>query len=206
MSRSDPEGILPTYRRQAGAWDRGRPTVLFEQPWLDRFAALLPPGGRVLDLGCGTGVPIARWLMDRGFAVTGIDGAPEMLELARAHLPEAEWIETDMRTLALDRRFDGIVAWDSFFHLTPDAQRAMFPIFAAHLAPGGALMFTSGPAAGEAWGRVGTEPVYHASLAPEDYVALMAAEGLALRGYLAEDPDCDRHTVWLARHTDDRTG
>ncbi|QPH55065.1 class I SAM-dependent methyltransferase [Pontivivens ytuae] len=206
MSRSDPDDILSTYRRQAATWDRGRPTGVFEQPWLNRLAALLPSGGHVLDLGCGSGVPIARWLMQRGFAVTGVDGAPEMLELARAHLPEAEWIEADMRTLALDRRFDGIVAWDSFFHLTPDAQRAMFPIFAAHLAPGGALMFTSGPAAGEAWGRVGGEPVYHASLDPEEYVALMAAEGLTLRGYLAEDPDCDRHTVWLARRADGSTG
>ena len=50
-----------------------------------------------------------------------------------------------MRKLALQRKFSGILAWDSFFHLCHDDQRRMFPVFRAHAAPKAALMFTSGP-------------------------------------------------------------
>ena len=187
--RPGPEEIPATYARQAKAWDRGRARAFFERGWLEMAARGLAPGASVLDLGCGAGEPVAGWLIGQGFALTGVDAAPEMLALSRARFPGAEWICADMRGLDLGRRFELIVAWDSFFHLAPAAQRAMFPVFAAHLAPGGRLLFTSGPAAGEVWGRVGTEAVYHASLAPEAYAALLAQNGMDLRAFIAEDED-----------------
>jgi SAM-dependent methyltransferase len=187
------------YADAAGAWDRRRSRALFERGWLERFRALVPPGAAVLDLGCGTGDPVAAWLIAAGHPVVGIDFAEPMLAIARARFPGAEWRAGDMRELALGRRFGGIVAWDSFFHLTADEQRAMFPHFAAHLAPGGALLFTAGPAAGEAMGEVEGRPVYHASLSPAEYAGLMEAHGLAPRAFVAEDPDCAGHSVWLAR-------
>ena len=67
------------------------------------------------------------------------------------------------------------------------------------MAPGGALRFTSGREDGEAVGRVAGAPVYHASLAPAEYARLLEAAGLGLRAFISEDPDCDRHSVWLAR-------
>jgi hypothetical protein len=104
-----------------------------------------------------------------------------------------------MRSLSLDRRFDGILAWNSFFHLTCDDQRRMFPIFRAHAAPGAALMFTSGPRHGEAVGSYRGEPLYHASLDEADYRALLDEFGFDVVSYVAEDPACNGHTVWLAR-------
>ncbi|WP_102225456.1 class I SAM-dependent DNA methyltransferase [Acidimangrovimonas sediminis] len=194
-----PDAIPDTYRRQAMRWDTDRARSFFEKGWLLRATEGLAPGAQALDLGCGAGEPIASWLIAQGYALTGADVADEMLALARDRFPQAEWIRADMRTLSLGRQFDLIVAWDSFFHLSPAAQRQMFPIFARHLSPGGRLLFTSGPAAGEAWGRVGEEAVYHASLAAGEYASLLTDNGLNLRGYLAEDADCDRHSVWLAQ-------
>ncbi|MDE2362443.1 MAG: hypothetical protein KGM42_07170 [Hyphomicrobiales bacterium] len=104
-----------------------------------------------------------------------------------------------MRTLRLARTFDGLLAWDSFFHLARAAQRAMFPVFAAHAAPGAPLMFTSGPQDGEAIGAMFGESLYHASLAPRDYRNLLEANGFAVVAHAAEDPDCGGHTVWLAQ-------
>jgi hypothetical protein len=66
---------------------------------------------------------------------------------------QALWVEADMRRLVLPFRFDAIVAWDSFFHLTGDEQRGMFPMFRKHIATGGLLRFTSGPRDGEAIGE-----------------------------------------------------
>jgi hypothetical protein len=54
--------------------------------------------------------------------------------LCQTRMPEQEWIVADMRSLTLGWQFDGVLAWDSFFHLTHDDQRGMFPIFAAHTA------------------------------------------------------------------------
>lgn len=191
--------VIGLYQRYAAAWDAARGRQLMERGWLARFAALLPVGGRVLDIGCGSGEPIARHLIDLNFSVTGIDSAPAMITMCKERLPQAQWHVADMRTLALGRRFDGLIAWDSFFHLTAEDQRAMFSVFAAHAAPKATLMFTSGPHHGEAIGAFQDEPLYHASLAPDEYRQLLQASGFAVVRHLAVDVDCGGHTVWLAQ-------
>src|SRR3954452_3365467 len=100
------ERIIGFYEENAAAWDSQRGRNLFEQPWLDRFAALLPDGGSVLDVGCGMGEPIARYLIERGFAVTGFDASPSLIALCRERFPSGEWLVGDMRELSLGRRFD----------------------------------------------------------------------------------------------------
>jgi hypothetical protein len=106
----------------------------------------------------------------------------------------------DMRGLALGESFDGVLAWDSFFHLTPDDQRGMFATFKAHSRKGTALMFTSGPEYGEAIGSYrGEELLYHASLGPDEYRALLATTGFEVVAHKTEDRTCGGHTVWLAR-------
>ncbi|NBD29259.1 MAG: methyltransferase domain-containing protein [Alphaproteobacteria bacterium] len=197
-----PEDIQGVYERQAAVYDAQRSRVLSEARWLARFAAVLPQGGRVLDLGCGAGDPIARWFMAEGFRVTGVDFSDAMLDIANARWPDGDWRQSDMRRLDLDDRFDGIVAWDSFFHLTPADQRGTLARMAAHLAPGGSILVTVGPRAGEATGAVGGEPVYHASLSPADYATCLQSNGMRLTGFLAEDPETDRHSVLMARKED----
>ncbi len=93
-----------------------------------------------------------------------------------------------------------ILAWNSFFHLAPDDQRAMFATFAAHSDPRTVLMFTAGPKAGEPVGEVEGTPVYHASLDPSEYRALLDSHGFQVLAFAPEDPDCNGHTIWLARY------
>ena len=191
--------IIDLYQRHAAAYDRLRGKTLMEASWLDRFLALVPERAAILDIGCGTGQPIARHYSEQGHAVTGVDSAAAMIALCRERFPEGDWQVTDMRKLALGRRFGGLIAWDSFFHLTPDDQRGMFKVFANHAAPGAALMFTSGPAHGEAIGSFEGEALYHGSLAPGEYRALLAENGFSVVEHVAEDPSCGGHTIWLAR-------
>jgi SAM-dependent methyltransferase len=195
------ERIVGLYEENAAAWDRQRGRELFEKPWIDRFTALLPRGGTVLDIGCGMGEPIARYLIGQGFAVTGVDSAPSLIAICRERFPEREWIVGDMRSLALGRRFDGLLAWHSFFHLAQADQEAMFPRFVAHAAPGAALMFTSGPEAGETIGEWRGEALFHASLAPSDYRSLLGANGFELIEHRAKDSECGHATIWLARRS-----
>lgn len=195
----DPDGIRDVYETQAERFDSQRSRVLFEARWLARFAACLPNGGRVLDLGCGGGEPIARWFIAEGFKVTGVDFATAMLDIARARWPEGDWRQADMRGFDLKECFDGIVAWNSFFHLTPVEQQGCIARMAVHLEPGGTLLMTVGPDAGEVSGTVGDRSVYHASLSPAQYAACLEENGLRMTGYLAEDPETNKHSVLMAR-------
>ncbi|WP_225421319.1 class I SAM-dependent DNA methyltransferase [Sphingomonas parva] len=107
--------IPELYERHAEAWDEARRDSFVDRAWIDRFLAQVQPAGRVLDLGCGSGRPIARHLIDAGLHVTGIDVAPRMVALCAERFPGHDWRVADMTELALGRRFDGILAWDSFF-------------------------------------------------------------------------------------------
>lgn len=193
------ERIIGLYEENAAAWDELRQRLV-EQDWLDRIVGLLMPGGSVLDIGCGTGKPVAAYLFEQGLRVTGVDSSVAMIAMCRENFPQAEWLVGDMRALALGRRFDAILAWHSFFHLSFDDQRAMFPRFAAHAEAGAILMFTSGPMHGEAIGEWQGEPLYHASLAPEEYRARLEENGFTILTHVIEDPECGHATIWIARY------
>lgn len=193
------DSVVRLYELHATAWDGDRDKRLFERTWLDRFTAPLAPGATVLDIGCGGGEPIGRHVIESGFALTGIDSAPTLISLAEARFPQAEWRVMDMRALALGRRFDALLAWHSFFHLSAADQRPMFARFAAHANPRAMLMFTSGSEAGEAIGSYRGEPLHHASLAPEEYRRLLEENGFEVLAYRADDPGCGGATIWLAR-------
>jgi len=199
MSESAAKNILNLYDTHADAFARLRSRHLMEKTWLDKFIDLLGTRGTVLDMGCGNGRPIAEYFIQQGYQITGIDGACAMLARAQEQFPEQRWLNRDMRQLALNETFDGLIAWDSFFHLTPDDQRQMFPVFARHSRPGSVLMFTSGTHNGVAMGEFEGEPLYHASLSPDEYRQRLAGNGFAVIDVVFEDPECGGHSVWLCQ-------
>lgn len=194
--------IIPDlYRRHARDWleQRGH-GPLFEQAWLDRFRAIISPCPHLLDLGCGSGRPIADYLIACGAVVTGVDASGPLLDDARRrHRAPHQWIEGDMRTLGLDRTFDGIIAWHSLFHLPPADQPALFPAFARLLRPGGALMFTSGLEHGEVIGQWQGEPLYHGSLSASEYADALDKAGFEIEATAFGDETCGNANIWLAR-------
>jgi SAM-dependent methyltransferase len=156
--------VITIYNEHGADFDRQRGRSLAEKPWLDRFISLLPKGASILDIGCGSGEPIAGYFIASGYDVTGIDASLPLIELCRKRFPGNLWAVADMRKLALGRRFDGLIAWHSFFHLTVEDQRRMFGIFHQHTNDGAALMFTAGPDHGEAIGTFQGRPLYHANM------------------------------------------
>ncbi|MFX1561721.1 MAG: class I SAM-dependent methyltransferase [Promethearchaeota archaeon] len=112
---------------------------------LEYFASLLPKGARILDAGCGCGVPIAKYLVKQGFIVTGIDFSTSMLELARRQVPEAEFLEGDMTQLMFpDGSFEGVVSTYAIIHVQTEKHSIIFQNFYRVLRPGGILFVGTG--------------------------------------------------------------
>ena len=186
------------YERRALDFDETRARDGREHKWLEMFTEALPPGGHILDLGCGTGEPISAWLIDQGFCLTGVDYSEPMLSIARERYPGAAWVLNDMRNLTIEGQFDGIISWHGSFHLTMEEQRRLLARLSELLKPNGTLMLTTGYDAGEVTGTVGGETVYHASLAPEDYRCALETVGFSdIQHFL--DSGEDEPTVLLAR-------
>ncbi|QJW90263.1 class I SAM-dependent methyltransferase [Spirosoma taeanense] len=196
---SSSEDIIGLYQRHASTWDKDRTRSLFEKAWLDRFLAIAGHNASILDLGCGMGEPIARYLIEQGCSVTGVDTSHTFIDLCRNRFPDQEWIVGDMRNRVPGKQFQGVLAWDSFFHLNHADQRGMFSVFRRYAAPKAALLFTSGSSYGEAIGEYQGDPLYHASLDTAEYESLLQEQGFEVVSHVVDDATCGHHTVWLAR-------
>lgn len=186
------------YSDKAEFWQTHRILNGYETPWLERFAIDFTQEAKVLDLGCGTGQPIADWFDARGIAYEGWDFAAPMIQRAQALYPQFEFSINDMMNLAVLDRYEGILSWDGFFHLDPESQRVLLPRIARALRSGGRLMMTIGPEAGEATGQVDGAEVYHASLSPAEYTRRLQLLGFKQVEITPEDPATMGRTVLLA--------
>jgi SAM-dependent methyltransferase len=118
------------------------------RPWLTDLRARLRPGARVLDLGCGNGVPVVRALVAWGYDVTGVDISDVQIERARALVPGAEFIRADAAQIDIaPNSFDAVVCLFAFIHMPMDEQEKLLTNIGAWLRPGGRLLATTGASA-----------------------------------------------------------
>jgi 2-polyprenyl-3-methyl-5-hydroxy-6-metoxy-1,4-benzoquinol methylase len=117
-------------------------------PWLAGLRERLPAGVRVLDLGCGCGVPVARALAASGYQVTGVDISAIQISRAHSLVPGAAFVHADATTVAFaPSAFDAIVCLYALFHLPLRAQPLLLARIAGWLRPAGWLLATVGQTA-----------------------------------------------------------
>jgi len=141
----------------------------------------LPRGAAILDLGCGTGVPISQVLIERGFKVYGVDASPSMVAAFQARFPNVpvECAAVEDSDL-FGRTFDGAVAWGLFFLLDIGVQRRLIAKIAGVLARTGKLVFTS-PSQESSWQDAMTGRT-SISLGYEAYRQTLESAGMSLVG------------------------
>ena len=109
--------------------------------WVDELAILLKPSARVLDLGCGAGVPATRLLVGKGFEVVGLDFSHVQIERARKLVPGATFIEADIASWDSEPgSFDAVVTFYALIHVPLSDQQDLFPRIRRWLRPGGLLL------------------------------------------------------------------
>ncbi len=167
------------YDRIAAAWDEARRSFYGrERDYVDLVLDGLPPASCLLDLGCGTGRPIAEYVLARGHRIVGLDQAEALLAIARRRFPAARWEHARLETLTLDGLFAGAICWDALFHVERAYHRTILATVARHLAPGARLMLTVGGSAHPAFvDTMFGEELFYDSHPPDAAVALVRDVG-----------------------------
>ena len=100
------KNIIDIYKKYGQAWTALRGDFLYEKAWLDHFLSFISLQSNILDLGCGSGKPIADYLIQNGHVITGIDSSNTMIAMVQQNFPQQDfphhqWIQADMRTVNL---------------------------------------------------------------------------------------------------------
>ena len=183
-SRSDAVDQSNGYEGIAAEFLAGRgraPSTAIGTKEVREWARTLPQGAVVLDLGCGSGLPITKVLVDEGLRVFAVDASPSMVDAFRRNLPDAEVAcEPVDESPFFHRTYDAVLAWGLIFLLPVEEQRRLIRRAAGVLTPGGRLLFTS---------CAGTEPLVwndamtgleSRSLGAAEYRKEMSAVGLSV--------------------------
>ena len=207
--RAEPEGTTNPKRLVAEGYDLIADT---HAAWAtrtrvaerERYAAVLleslPDRASVLELGCGIGVPTTAALAAR-FRVTGVDISARQVELARARVPAAEFVQADMTELEFaEQTFDAVAAFYSIIHVPRREQARLFRSIAGWLRPGGLLVATMG-AVGDVddSGSVDEDwlgaPMYWSTFDAETNRALVSKAGFEIISATEETADEDGDPV-----------
>lgn len=113
--------------------------VLFNE-----FIHRLPQNAEVLDLGCGTGIPIDELMIKHGYRVLGVDCSEKLLETARHQLPQATFVQAKLETYDINKQYHGVIVWDCLFHIPRERHESILQKIYDALPLDGVVILSSG--------------------------------------------------------------
>lgn len=185
--------MVNPYDRIADAFEGAR-DGFEERRFVDELVETLPTPSRILDLGCGIGIPITRHVLAGGHEVTGLDLSPEMLRRARRNAPEAAYIRGDIATVEFrSGSFDAIIAWDSIFHVPRSKHEGVYRRCHRWLRPGGRLLLSCGGSEWEGTSEMLGEEFFYSGLDPREARGLLEKIGFRIERWEVDDPSSRGH-------------
>lgn len=171
------------------------------QAWVDDLMSRLPYGARVLELGCGAGVPDTRTLAER-FEVTGVDISAEQISRAGVNAQTARLVHADFTSLELEpASFEAVTAFYAFNHVPRELIPGVFARINSWLTPGGLFLSVLGTGDDPGWtGEWMGAQMFFSSFPPEENRRLFGAAGFELvRDELVTlvEPDGEATFQWV---------
>lgn len=170
-----------------------------EQKYIDILLSNLTADSRVLDVGCGTGKPVAQYLIEQGCSVTGIDASEGMLAIARRQAPKAQFLHCDMLSYEPAEHFSAIVAWDSVFHIPRTEHAQLFQKFYNWLISEGVLLVSLGGSSWEGTSEMFGYEFFYSGFAPDESVKILKNCGFEILLSEVDDPSSRGHMAVLTR-------
>lgn len=137
--------LKANYDAIASHWLRNRTHLPDQdQAMFEHFIARLPQHAQLLDLGCGSGEPIATMLASHGFNITGIDRSHTLLAHAQQILPKQTWLHAELEQFSPTQNYHGVVIWDSMFHLPREQHQPLLQKVYDCLLSNGVVILSSG--------------------------------------------------------------
>lgn len=190
-----------SYNKIASTWDLNRKKSNLN-PYIIKFANLVKKG-HILDVGCGAGEPVSSYLSKEGFRVTGIDISSEMIKLARLkNIPNVNFLERDFLTFSSNIKYDGIIAYDSLFHIDISKQDYIYYNLRKLIKPGGFIMFTHGMNYGEVSSKMYDEEFYYSALDLKEIKSLLKDNNFEIVDLVKnyQDKNDSRDLILIARN------
>jgi 2-polyprenyl-3-methyl-5-hydroxy-6-metoxy-1,4-benzoquinol methylase len=153
------------------------------------FGGLFQKGDTILDVGCGGGVPNAKFLDNQGLKIVGIDISAKLLEEAKRNVPGGQFIKKDILDFESAEQFPGIIAWDSLFHLQPDEHKKAFKKLTELLRDNGYLLFTHGGQEGQIIAEMYGENFSYSSLGEEKAKKLLQELGFKVLKWTVDNSE-----------------
>jgi cyclopropane fatty-acyl-phospholipid synthase-like methyltransferase len=191
--------LSSSYNQIAQQWNVARRKRFFEPKYIDLLIEYLVDGIQVLDVGCGTGIPIARYLVNQGYIVTGIDASEAMLEIAKQQVPKACFILCDFMKFKSTVQYSAIVAWDSIFHISREQHFDVFRQLYHWLLPNGILLISLGGSAWEGTTEMLGHDFFYSGFKPDKSLKLLQQAGFEILLSEVDDPSSRGHIAILCR-------
>lgn len=146
------------------------------------FLQHLPAGGTILELGCGTGMPISQLIVQKGFKLFAIDGSQKMINCFKKNFPGVEAVCAQLEEADYFNgvAFDAVLSWGVLFHLPAEQQEAVINKTAACLKAGGRFFFTSQKDILTGLSTMNGVNFPYISLGNERYAAVLKRAGMRL--------------------------
>ncbi len=174
----------------------------FEQSAMKHLTDSLHVGSKVLDLGCGTGLPYDKYLVNRGYEVTGIDFSKKHISMARKSVPEAKFIEKDFTKLRFKpETFDAVVSFYAIFHVPRAEHGQLFRKVNRLLDKKGIMFIIIGAGESDYYskkGWAGAPLMMWSGFNPKKEIELITKNGFRVKTIIEEGRDGDQeHHLWI---------
>jgi 2-polyprenyl-3-methyl-5-hydroxy-6-metoxy-1,4-benzoquinol methylase len=168
--------------------------------YLQQLIKYLPKNAKILDLGCGAGVPVDDILIKAGHEVTGLDISKEQVKLARKNCPRGDYAVVDIAELSMNEyQMDSVVCFYTLFHLPRTEHKKLLTIMQSFLQKNGMLLVTMGDREFEGRHVMHGEEMWSSQYGTAKNVQLVKDVGFEIIMDEIDRSGGERHQIILAR-------